>query len=170
MASKAEAAPPSSQSGNGSPTLPFDQVSIGVAGGAGLAGGVNATIDVSDPSNPRVQEILLFGGLGVGGRASGQFVGGMTFGDGEPATLGFGTMLGGGVFGVGGNLDTRIGLSSRSVEITPSGGIVFGGFACFCASVRIGEGPLLNAAQAFQRGAAAAVNPDGPSFLFVPAP
>lgn len=151
-------------------TLPFDQASFGVAGGAGPAGGVNVTFDVSDPSSPQIQEVLLFGGLGVGGRASGQAVAGRTFGDGEPATLGFGTMLGGGVFGVGGNLDTRIGLSSSSVEITPSGGVVFGGFACFCASVRIGQGPLLNAAQAFQRGAAAAVNPNGPSYLFVPAP
>jgi hypothetical protein len=114
--------------------------------------------------------VVLFAGLGVGGRVSGQVVGGNAFREGDPAALGFGSMLGGGVFFIGANLDTRIGLSSPSVEITPSAGFVAGGFACFCASVRIGQGPLLNAAQAFQHGAEKAVNLNGPSYAFIPAP
>lgn len=92
---------------------------------------------MTDPRNPQPQEAVLFLGLGVGGKVSGTAVVGRTFGEGDPAALGFGTFLGGGVFGVGGNFDTRIGITSPSVEITPSGGFVGGGFACFCASVRV---------------------------------
>jgi RHS repeat-associated protein len=151
--------------------LPFTHLSFGAAGGTGLVGGFNAIVDISRPRNPELAEIFFFGGLGVGaqGHLGAQAVKGGTIGSGRPAALGFGSMLSGGLFGVGLNLDTRLGLSSRSLEVTPSAGIVFGGFACFCASLKIGRGPLLQAVRYFQRGAAAAIE-TGASPFFAQAP
>ena len=151
--------------------MPFTQLSFGAAGGTGLVGGFNAIVDISQPRNPELTEILFFGGLGAGaqGHLGAQAVMGGTIGSGRPAVLGFGSMLSGGLFGVGLNFDTRLGLSSRSLELAPSGGIVFGGFACFCASLKVGRGPLLQAVRSFQRGAAKAIE-TGTSPFFAQTP
>jgi hypothetical protein len=152
-------------------SLPFTHVNFGAAGGTGLVGGFDVILNISNPRSPELRGVFLFGGVGVGatGHFGVQAVMGGTIGSGHPATLGFGSMLSGGLFGVGFNMDTRIGLSSPSLEVTPSGGIVFGGFACFCVSVAIGRGPLLQAMKSFQRGAAA-VFKTGSSPFFAQAP
>jgi hypothetical protein len=159
------------QPDHGEYSLPFTHLSFGAAGGSGLVGGFNAIVDISQLGNPELAELFFFGGLGVGaqGHLGAQAVMGGTIGRGRPAAIGFGSMLSGGLFGVGLNFDARLGLSSRSLELTPSGGIVFGGFACFCASLKVGRGPLLQAVRSFQRGAAKAIE-TGASPFFAQAP
>ena len=112
------------------------KVSFSISGGYGLALGIKLTWDLS-LENVVFPDIQISIGLGVGASVSASgTVEGASVTKGEPDTFGLGTIIEVGFIG-GVSAETRLGPGSQSVEASFSPGVINGGFACYCGSMRI---------------------------------